>query len=938
VRYGKGNYWVYKVFKAGEVPCIGSVFGDPLAHKAKECYQRMDTQMERWYPCAKEGQKCKGWPGNHKIRYGANGKYTFMETSGVTPCNNDEFGDPAPGMEKQCFVLEKPEKAGKKQTGGKSAPSNLAFGQTTEQISISPWSKKKNGSAGAAFDGQPSRAVDGNTNGNYGAGSCTHTFAQKNPWWRVELKERSYIYEVHIFARTDAVENCGHGKAKTGPCALSDIQVYVGDKPYWYGDKPCNSPMSITKEAAINCKKKVGKYVFVKRSGMTSLSLCEVKVIGIGVAQSGGNVANIPGSKSAKSRYDVQPSNGWLVSGLSPRAGVERECAECRSNFCMLSGVFKQPADIQPSAVSVIGKAPSMCHPQKKHTFQVSNAVTGTADITVMPNGDISCANIRNKVSSEKAAISLNGVYYLTHPDEGESGKSDEVDDSGASPADGWYGFRHKKLGPYCLLYGLVGGEGGGVVGSVPSHCRPTQKLVFHASSSAEKVWISIHTDGIVRLETSGPVAPKYEKAEGWNKGGSPKTLDANAWINPLSTLGNFGLNGVAGANGTNGLVCDKDGQCTGVPATVPEPPLTEKVIYEKESSKKAEPNVASKASLEKIVKSAMEAADLAKQAASAADVTSGFSKAGKTARRLVKKASDVAKAAYEHTSQQTQEAQAEAPAQGAAVSLLQTFETHKSLAIGTRDQISVHLDGIIYSVVDHHPFDRVKRAGKLTDDEKAAFNAQNSSKFPSPDECAKPKVTSKNFEEAYDSETVRISHFTKTIHAAVATGKDSVTAAQFKRNKAHIRDLRKKREKLFTNHDKTRSKEVVVKKEHILCFVPRPAAAQQLSKNQTIENPSKAMCSEAWNSTLPDCCSQGCSESQLKQISGKLILQVTSVKTTKAEYANKRDAANKKLYDDATAELEELVIKSRLATAAAQDAKQKHEVQNLATVLNNSK
>jgi hypothetical protein len=40
------------------------------------------------------------------------------------------------------------------------------------------------------WDGQPSRAVDGVMDQNYGSGHCTHTQFESKPWWEVDLQQR----------------------------------------------------------------------------------------------------------------------------------------------------------------------------------------------------------------------------------------------------------------------------------------------------------------------------------------------------------------------------------------------------------------------------------------------------------------------------------------------------------------------------------------------------------------------------------------------------------------------------------------------------------------------------------------------------------------------------------------------------------------------------
>ena len=53
------------------------------------------------------------------------------------------------------------------------------------------------------FGGTVNLAIDGNTNSNYNAGSCTHTKTETNPWWRVNLGAVYEVYRVKIYNRMD---------------------------------------------------------------------------------------------------------------------------------------------------------------------------------------------------------------------------------------------------------------------------------------------------------------------------------------------------------------------------------------------------------------------------------------------------------------------------------------------------------------------------------------------------------------------------------------------------------------------------------------------------------------------------------------------------------------------------------------------------------------
>lgn len=83
---------------------------------------------------------------------------------------------------------------------------NLAFAKEARQSST-------------AYGGDASRAVDGNTDGNFGHNSVTHTSeGGNNPWWEVDLGKTHPIAKVVIYNRTD-----------TEPQRLSNFDVVLLD-------------------------------------------------------------------------------------------------------------------------------------------------------------------------------------------------------------------------------------------------------------------------------------------------------------------------------------------------------------------------------------------------------------------------------------------------------------------------------------------------------------------------------------------------------------------------------------------------------------------------------------------------------------------------------------------------------------------------------------
>lgn len=145
-----------------------------------------------------------------------------------------------------------------------SAGDNVALGKPTSQSST-------------GYEGVPSRAVDGNTSGNWRDGSITHTNSEYQPWWQVDLGSRKSIDYVSLWNRT----NCCSSR-------LSAFYVLVSDVPFasqtlsevlsqtgvsaYYFSGTAGSPTNIDIE-------RVGRYVRVQLTGTNPLSLAEVEVI-----------------------------------------------------------------------------------------------------------------------------------------------------------------------------------------------------------------------------------------------------------------------------------------------------------------------------------------------------------------------------------------------------------------------------------------------------------------------------------------------------------------------------------------------------------------------------------------------------------------------------------------------------------------------------------
>ncbi len=140
-------------------------------------------------------------------------------------------------------------------TGGQTL-TNVSQGKTAAQSST-------------AHGGVAARAVDGNTSGQWGNGSVTHTGAAAGEWWQVDLAATEPIEQIDIWNRTDC---CGN--------QLINYWVLVSDNPNAQPNGvgvftrletvQAGTPTSVDVGAS-------GRYVkILKQSGV--LSLAEVQV------------------------------------------------------------------------------------------------------------------------------------------------------------------------------------------------------------------------------------------------------------------------------------------------------------------------------------------------------------------------------------------------------------------------------------------------------------------------------------------------------------------------------------------------------------------------------------------------------------------------------------------------------------------------------------
>jgi hypothetical protein len=181
------------------------------------------------------------------------------------------------------------------------APSaNLARGKPASQSSL-------------AYAAPAGRAVDGNSDGDYTRGSVTHTDAEREAWWQVDLGTSPRIDRVAVWNRTDC---CAERLSKfyvlvsDAPFASSSLQTALGQPgvSQYYVDgvaaRPTEIPIART-----------GRYVRIQLAGTNYLSIAELEVIGAGAA---GLLPPIVPSPGAAAGSSVGAGDLAAAFGASP--------------------------------------------------------------------------------------------------------------------------------------------------------------------------------------------------------------------------------------------------------------------------------------------------------------------------------------------------------------------------------------------------------------------------------------------------------------------------------------------------------------------------------------------------------------------------------------------------------------------------------------------
>ncbi|CAJ0960432.1 unnamed protein product [Ranitomeya imitator] len=135
---------------------------------------------------------------------------------------------------------------------------NLARTGVASQVSDYPYSTRS---------GVAKNAIDGNKDTDFNSNSCTHTNLEKDPWWKLDLKQS---YKISIVVLTNRMDCC--------PEKLMGAEVRIGNSPD-NNNPVCGSVSSVASSTlTFCCTGMEGRYISVVIPGRSEyLSMCEVE-------------------------------------------------------------------------------------------------------------------------------------------------------------------------------------------------------------------------------------------------------------------------------------------------------------------------------------------------------------------------------------------------------------------------------------------------------------------------------------------------------------------------------------------------------------------------------------------------------------------------------------------------------------------------------------
>ncbi|WP_372752093.1 Ig-like domain-containing protein [Mariniflexile sp.] len=159
------------------------------------------------------------------------------------------------------------------------------------------------------YGGVPERAIDGNTNGNFGSNSVTHTAhgtdgSNTLKWWQVDLGSNKLIWDIVIYNRTGGTYGTNLNNFTVEVINANNEVVFSK----FFASPP--SPSII-----INTGDVVGKVVKISKTSDKGITLAEVEVYGTNTLSVNNEVANktIIVPNPVKDEFRITESVGAMV-------------------------------------------------------------------------------------------------------------------------------------------------------------------------------------------------------------------------------------------------------------------------------------------------------------------------------------------------------------------------------------------------------------------------------------------------------------------------------------------------------------------------------------------------------------------------------------------------------------------------------------------------
>ncbi len=190
---------------------------------------------------------------------------------------------------------------------------------STENLSLKPIASATQ--SGTQLGAEASRAIDGNTNGNFfGGNSVTLTNWVTNPWWEIDLGLVSNIETINIYNREDCCQQF-----------LSNYYIFISDVPFTSTElnETLNQAGVVsllqTDQAGLPSTitiGEVGRYVRIQLTGTSFLGITEVEVIGCVAGSGCAPAGTICDDGDATTENDVEDGNCGCAGTPCPTAGT----------------------------------------------------------------------------------------------------------------------------------------------------------------------------------------------------------------------------------------------------------------------------------------------------------------------------------------------------------------------------------------------------------------------------------------------------------------------------------------------------------------------------------------------------------------------------------------------------------------------------------------